>query len=167
MDNLALIQDAAIVCYTDFPKAEDKLKEISPKLVEFTPDEFEIQPESFAQWWDMKDLPDTLKSNKLAVEELANLFIPKFNDFDAIQDKGLALQNELANLKNFQLINNADAFNSPVWSVMRESQIIDLLIEDKNIHNLSPHKFLPLLQNLDVKFDIPISDIAPLKNLKT
>ena len=180
--NLALIQEAAFICYTDLSKAVAKVTEITERLVDFTPEQFDIRPESFAQWWDTKDLPDTLRSDKSAIDELADFFKPQFNNFDAIPDKGLALEKHLGDITVFQILNNpspipefsnginASLFRSPVWSVMRESAISDFSIAACDINDLSPLKSLPLLRKLWISDDVRIGDFninsfAELKEL--
>jgi hypothetical protein len=94
--SLSLIQEAAIVCYRDFLQAPNKVATTIEQLVDFTPEEFDVQPESFAQWWDIKDLPRTLQTDRQVLEDIAARFIPEFNDFESIEDPGLALQQRLA-----------------------------------------------------------------------
>ena len=164
--DLARIQDAAIVCYTDFLAAPVKVAETVAQLTNFTPEEFDVEPESFAQWWDMKDLPETLIRDRDTVNGIAGILIPRFVNFDQIEDKGLALQQELPALaSDGRLVLQEDQtewLDSRVWSVMAQADVREFQILH-TAHNLEPLRWLPRLEKLLV--EQPVFDLAPLAEL--
>lgn len=151
-NNLALIQEAALVAYSDLLQAVSKVNEVLPKLRDFPREDFEIVPESFAQWWDMRNLPSTLRTDKEVIDEIAERIILQFNNFDQIpkEDQGLALQREI------EKIDSAGFFafdrhwmNSPVFSVFAEAKIPSIILpEEETTLRLARH--LPHLRELAV-----------------
>ncbi|MDQ3734575.1 MAG: hypothetical protein M3400_11370 [Actinomycetota bacterium] len=175
--NLSLIQEAAVVCYTDFLAAAAKVASTLEQLEDFTPEEFDVQPESFAQWWDMRNLPGTLITDRQALEDIAAPLIPQFIDFNAVEDQGLALQQQLAQMEgDFPTAVSMQMFNSRAWSVMTESKITALsltCVGDVDPVDLRPLRFTPRLRTLSARpchrleLDLgPVADLPDLTELK-
>ena len=166
--NLALIQEAATVCYSDFVQAPAKVAETLGQMQDFVAEDFDVQPESFAQWWDMKDLPGTLQQDRQTLLDIAAPFIPRFVDFAAIEDPGLALQQELARIDGpFPTQVSVEMFTSRAFSVMNESKLRELDLVDLNtevpFHSLAPLRWTPLLTSLTARVMRPVSlDLAPV-----
>lgn len=169
--NLALIQDAATVCYSDFVQAPLKVAETLEQLQDFVADEFDVQPESFAQWWDMKDLPGTLQRDRQTLLDIAAPFIPQFVDFQAIEDPGLALQQELSRVDGpFPTQVSVAMFTSRAFSVMGDSKVreLDLVDLDRDVpfESLAPLRWTPHLRSLTLDAMRPmILDLAPVQAL--
>ncbi|MDP9343933.1 MAG: hypothetical protein M3Q23_17950 [Actinomycetota bacterium] len=169
--NLAIIQEAALVCYSDFERAPRAVADAVAQLQDFTRDEFDVQPESFAQWWDIKDLPGTLQADRQALLDIAAPFIPQFVNFDQIpkDDQGTALQHQIEQLEgDFPTEVSAEMFNSRAWSVIAESKLTELTLVclNSDVASLKPLHFTPRLRNLSSLgcLAIPI-DPAPLAGL--
>lgn len=183
--NLARIAEAATVAYTDFVNAPAKVEETVAQLVDFPPEQFDIRPESFAQWWDMKDLPGTLRSDKKVIDEIAAMYIPLFNNFDAIEDKGLALQQHLANVDFLALGGvNAHWLESPVFTLFADAAVKTVTMDDAlsnldplrplrqvtkltamgQVHRLDALADLPALAEVTL-FSAPVTSVAPLARL--
>jgi hypothetical protein len=142
--------------------------ETIPQLTHFLPEEFDVQPESFAQWWDVKDLPDTLIKDRDTVNGIASVLIPRFVDFDRIEDKGLALQQELPALIPDGYFNLQDWMvpwlASQAWSVMADAKIHAFSTSsEQHIDSLDPVRWLPDLEKLE--FAQMVSDLEPLSGL--
>jgi hypothetical protein len=189
--DLALIQDAAIVAYRDFLQASQAVADLVPQLTDFIPEEFDVEPESFAQWWDMKDLPQTLIRDRDTINGIASVLIPRFVDFDQIEDKGLALQQELpaiaddgrlvlqesergwldsavfsalaeADIREFQILHSPVELDNLRWLTRLEK----LLIQEQLVFDLAPLAGLQELREIEVRGPAPsLEPIAGLTKL--
>lgn len=171
--NLSLIQEAANVCYTDFQRAPGKVSEVIDQLKDFTPEDFDVRPESFAQWWDMRNLPHMQIRDRDALQDIAAPLISDFVDFDAIEDQGLALQQKLGQMDgDYPTGVSAQMFNSSAWSVMAESKITGLSLScagDEDPDDFGPLRFTPRLQTFSSwachKLDMDLGPVAGLPDL--
>ena len=143
-DNFMLINEAANVCYTQMDKCVAKVAEIKSKLKPIDETKLEVFPETFAQWYDIQDLPDTRKEIKHTVEVLVNQVKGQINNFEAVKDKAATIEHLL-------------------------SQLSELDLSNQNIVDLAPLASLTglTLLNLGGNQITDISPLASLKNLKT
>jgi hypothetical protein len=171
--NLSLIQEAATVCYTDFARAVGKVSEVIAQLTDFTPEEFDVRPESFSQWWDMRNLPQMQIKDRDALQDIAAPLIADFVDFENIEDQGLALQQKVAMMDGkYPTGVSAQMFNSNAWSVMAESKITSLSLTcagDEDPEDFRPLRYTPRLQSLSSyachKLDMDLHPVAGLPDL--
>jgi hypothetical protein len=163
--NLAKIQSAAVVAYTDFIAAADKVAATVAELSDFTAEDFEVVPESFAQWWDVRDLPGTLIRDKQVVDEIAGMYIPEFNDFAHIDDQGLALQRRLETVDYLALGQvNAAWLESPVFKLLVDAPIRKVSVQQA-IPTLEPLRLLEHTEEASFMQDAPVYDLAPFSGL--
>lgn len=167
--NLRAIQDAALVAYTDFNLASAKVEETVNQLTDFTAEEFEVLPESFAQWWDMKDLPGTLIRDKQVLNDIAGMYIPKFNDFKEIEDKGLALQRYVQQEVGYLALGAPVEYwvESPVFKLFADAPIKQISVQS-GIPTIAPLALLNKAE--DVSFvgigGAEANDLSPFSTMK-
>jgi hypothetical protein len=137
--NFSLINEAAEVCYTEMDKCVAKVDEVKGKLTSFHPEDFDIYPESFSQWYSIKELPDTDKDVKHTVNTLVEMVRAEVNNFDQVQDKAKTAENVLNSLPSLSLIS-------------------------KNIKDFRPLSTLTNLPYLSIYYN-PIPDLSSLSTL--
>lgn len=159
--NFNLINEAATVCYTQMDKCVAKVDEVKEKLKSFNEKDFEIYPESFAQWYSIKELPDTDKDVKYTVNTLVEIVKAEVNNFDQVEDKARTAENVLNNLPKLSLISKNIVDLRPLSSL---TNLTNLSLYYNPILDTSPLAALTKLISLWVLYD-QIVDISPLASL--
>ncbi|MCU0545585.1 MAG: leucine-rich repeat domain-containing protein [Oscillatoriaceae cyanobacterium Prado104] len=139
-DNLKLIYETAIICYTKLDECVEKVAQTNSKLKTVDELKLEIVPESLAQWYDTKDLPSTRRSIQQLLNTLGEKVRKEVVDFDKVDDKSAVVEQVLTQSKELSI-----PFNS-------------------KITDLDPLASLTNLTKLDLSFN-EITDLKPLESL--
>jgi Leucine-rich repeat (LRR) protein len=106
--NLMIIQNAANICFTDLRGCSTAVQDAMSAVRQINPLDLDIQPESIAQWYDIKDLPSTKKSIKETMNCLEIYARANLNDFDQIQDKAKAVEDLVEHLQSIVIAAGKD-----------------------------------------------------------
>ncbi len=193
-DNLSLINDAANICYSQMDRCVAKVDEVKRLLKSVNEEDFDVYPETIAQWYEIKDLPSTLQEVRKIMDRLERFVKDRVNNWDEIKpedkgdligkllkdDKEISLENTeisnlahlswLSSLPNLKILNLAGC--KIITDISPLSSLINLTTINLALNQITDISPLSSLTNLtDIFLDYnPIADIstlALLKNLKT
>jgi hypothetical protein len=163
--NLSLITEAAVICYTSATDGPAAVARVAERLEQFDSEEFEVRPESFAQWYDAKDLPGTLAAERAVVESLVNTVRNDFVDFEQIIDKGLAVQERIDTLETLIIDEQLKhLYSSDMWSIMTNAPLTGVFMTTP-VETLEPLRMLRR-DHLEAftASEVSTSDLTPLKD---
>jgi hypothetical protein len=164
--NLADIQQAAMIAYSDAARAADAVASTIEGLQEFAPEEFDVEPESFAQWFDIRNLPTTLRDTKQTLDHLVSKFRDRFNNFEAIPDdqKGEALQNLVENIDELSIDSEDDRrwVTGPLFSIVKDNKIKKLAVSLQDL----PLEILERFTSVeDLRLQTAATEVGALRHL--
>jgi Leucine-rich repeat (LRR) protein len=193
LSNMSLINRAADVCYDNPEQCPLAVNRIKPQIKRVVKSKLDFFPETFAQWFAIKDLPSTLISTTVVIDALVDRFKDRFRDFDAIDkaDQGRVLEDFLSTLEELDLsfpfaqgrvitrkTKNSTTGEDEVKKVSLEEKVrLDLRpiagliglrrlsVENQGIENLKFLRNLTELEELRLP-DNMISSIEPLSALR-
>jgi len=164
--NLRLLYDAANVCYSQMDKCVLKVDEIKKNLKLVNESDLEVIPETIAQWYDIKDLPDTRLSVQRLLNYLAEQVSSQVVDFDKVENKGKTVESVLRSLKFLGLGHTGYVTEIDDISLLAYlDNLENLSLTFTQITDLSPLASLWNLTSLQLDWNDGLTNIAPLPSL--
>lgn len=164
--NLKLLYDAANVCYSQVDKCVLKVDEIKKNLKLINESDLEVIPETIAQWYDIKDLPDTRKSIQRLLDHLAQAVRMEVVNFDSVENKGKTVESVLRSLKVLNLFNTGDSTEVVDISLLAYLDNLEgLSLTNIQVTDLSPLAYLGNLTWLSLT-NTQVTDLSPLASLQ-
>jgi hypothetical protein len=146
-ENITLIIDAAIKAYSKPGDAVSIASSLLTTITSVDEDQLDIYPEEFAQWYDLKDLPETLVETKDMIDFLVSSVSSDFNDFAAIEDKGEAVQKRLSESEEIRFAQDHDpSISEAKKDIIRSKTKAEFL----TIDSINPFAFYNSLEQIYV-----------------
>jgi len=142
--NLKIIDEAARICYSRAGDCVGAVDAAVGRLKQISEASLEVHPEVFAQWYDAKDLPNTLAKVRTIIDFITEYVKSDFVDFDRIEDKGEAVG---SNLNKIETLPKSQA--GPLGPMLLPLPVKDIPVFETERFNL--FSFMPNLKSLHLR----------------
>jgi Leucine-rich repeat (LRR) protein len=165
-DNLKLIDETANICYSQMDRCVAKVDECKTLLKSFNEEDFDVHPESIAQWYEIKDLPSTLQEVRRVMNGLEELVKDRVNNWAEIkeEDKGTLIEKILKNEENIVLYSLGISSTEYLTWLLSLPSLTTINLFSNQITDISSLSFLTNLTNINL-ISNQITDISPLSSL--
>jgi Leucine Rich repeats (2 copies) len=165
-DNLKLIDETANICYSQMDRCVAKVDECKTLLKSFNEEDFDIHPETIAQWYEIKDLPSTLQKVREIMDQLESLVKNRVNNWNEVkpEDKGDLIGKLLEDDEEISL-GMAGISNLTQLSWLSSlPRLTKLYLWSNQIKDITPLSSLTSLTTIYLHVN-QIKDISPLSSL--